>query len=324
MASTSGIINTQLTGVQDPNIMTAAAGSTPSAQSSTTVPQTTVTDTASSSLTPIPAAGSTSATGYNASQLSNPTQWDVTADQTVAGQLNKILDPNSPIIQQALSQGQQLANERGLSNSSMAQTAAQSAAYQAAVPIANADAQTNAKAAGYNADETNQFGIKNADYLNTASQFSANAANQKSIAQMQSDTQINLQKLDSATRENLATIEANYKTLMQSNQSASDLFRQVTQNITNIQMSNQMDGAAKQQAVDNQMKLLQNGMGVNGAISNLNLSGLLDFSGVSGAPATPPVDQSVFQSAAQSYGNPNMSPEASSIWPAYARTYGGS
>lgn len=246
------------------------------------------------------------ASTYNPSTLGTPTAWNVSGNQTVQGQLAQVMDPNSPIIQQAMTQGKEYANDRGLLNSSIGQGAAMSAAYAAALPIAQADASTYAKAAGYNADEQNQFNVRNQDAQNQSGQFNANANNQMGqaqlsaqtqavIAQLQAQTQTNLSyldhqtqtnlaNLDSATRTNLATIEANYHVLMQSNQSASNLFQQVTQNITNISMSNQMDAAAKQAAVDNQLKLLQSGMQVNGAVSNLNLGSLLDFSGM--APQT--------------------------------------
>ena len=58
-------------------------------------------------------------------------------------------------------------------NSSMAMTAADSAAYDAAMPIATADAATYSKAAGYNVDQANQVALKNTDYTNAAGQFNA-------------------------------------------------------------------------------------------------------------------------------------------------------
>lgn len=275
--------------------------------------------------TPAPAAAPVAAT-YQPSLLGNANKWNVDANQTTAGQLTSILDPNSPIIAQARAQGLQLANERGLLNSSIGEGAAMDSAYKVAVPIANSDAATQAKAAGYNADESNQFLVHNQDATNVAGQFNASAQNtltgqqlsantqketaqlqantQQTIAQLQAHTQTdlayldnttknNLANLDVTTRTNLATIEANYHTMMQSNQSSSDLFRQVTQNITTISMSKDLDGQAKQAAVDNQLLLLKNGMGVNGAVSNLKLDDLLDFSkmqGVTNASVDPNVD----------------------------------
>ena len=268
------------------------------------------------------------ASTYQAAQLGTPTQWNVTPEQTVEGRINNILNSDSPIVQMARTRAKEAANERGLLNSSMAVEAGEAAAYGAAVPIATADAATAAKAAGYNADQSNQFDVRNVDATNQASQFNAGAKNtltgqklasdtaleqsrisadtqlktanisaqtQRTIAELEAQTRTdlgyldaqtktNLAQLDSGTRTTLATIEANYKGLMQSNASASDLYRQVTQNITNISLSKDMDGPAKQTAVNNQIQLLQNGMSINGAISNLNLGDLLNFS-VNATPA---------------------------------------
>lgn len=249
---------------------------------------------------------------YNPSLLGDPTKWNVTPNQTVAGQITSILDPNSPIIQQARTQGLELANDRGLLNSSIGETAAMNSAYSAALPIASADASTYSKAAGYNADQSNQFAVKNQDATNTAGQFNSSQTNQMSqavlsaqtqtaIANLQSQTQTNLANLDNQTKTNLAglsnanqlalaTINGQNQSLLQSNQSASSLFSQITQNIATISASTTMDATAKQQAVDNQLQMLKNGLSINGAISNLNLSSLLDFSGSSTSGAMPVQD----------------------------------
>jgi hypothetical protein len=235
-----------------------------------------------------PVAPTASVAGYTAAQLGNPTAWNVTGEQTVAGQLGKILDPNSPIIQQARTQGLELANERGLLNSSIGETAAMDSAYRAAVPIATSDASTYAKAAGYNADEQNQFAVHNVDAKNDASRANLSAQTQVAIANLQAQTQTNLAYLDNQTKTNLANlsndnqiklanIEAQYHTVMQANASAQNLYSQITQNIATISASKDLDGAAKQAAVDNQLQLLKNGMQINGAISNLNLGDLLNF-----------------------------------------------
>lgn len=122
-----------------------------------------------------------SSQGYTAAQLSDPTKWNVDNNQTVRGQLSNILSSDSPIIQQARTRAAQAANDRGLSNSSLALTAGESAAYDAATPIATADAAAYGKAAGYNADEQNQFAVQNVGAQNNALQFGANATNTASM-----------------------------------------------------------------------------------------------------------------------------------------------
>jgi len=67
---------------------------------------------------------------------------EVTPGQTVQGQLDQILSSDSPLMQRAATQGAQVANSRGLLNSSMAAGAAQGAMIDRATPIASQDAQT--------------------------------------------------------------------------------------------------------------------------------------------------------------------------------------
>jgi len=104
-------------------------------------------------------------------------QWNIDGSQTVAGQLKDLLNPNNPLMQQARTGALEQMNNRGLSNSSMALTAGDAAAYQAAMPIAQADAATYAKATSYNADQKNQFALQG-----------NNLSSSQWIAQLQANT----------------------------------------------------------------------------------------------------------------------------------------
>ena len=112
--------------------------------------------------------------GYEARQLADPTKWNVTDDQTVSGQVRKLIDENNPLQQQAATRARQQMNAGGLMNSSMAVQAGQAAMYDAALPIAQADAGTYGRAAAYNADTENQFAGKNVDASNAAYGATAN------------------------------------------------------------------------------------------------------------------------------------------------------
>jgi hypothetical protein len=107
-------------------------------------------------------------------QAGATTTWTPSSQSTVAGQLTGLLDPNSPLIQQARAAAMDQANARGLQNSSMAATAGDAAAYNVALPIAQADASTYAKAGQYNADEANQF--KLADLQAAEQQYGTDVA----------------------------------------------------------------------------------------------------------------------------------------------------
>lgn len=106
-----------------------------------------------------------------------PTKWDVTADQTVQGQMVKILDPNSPYYQQWVTAGKAAALSNGFSNGSLMQTGILDSVMRGATPIATVDAGTYAKAAGYNADQENQTAYKQFDADTTAGLTNAGQTN---------------------------------------------------------------------------------------------------------------------------------------------------
>ena len=107
-------------------------------------------------------------TGINLSQLQNPTGWDVQPNETVRSQLQQIIADDSPLMQQARTRALQTANSRGLLNSSMAMTAADSAMYDAAMPIATQDASTYARAGEFNSNTKNTFSRDNNQFVRDA------------------------------------------------------------------------------------------------------------------------------------------------------------
>ena len=202
---------------------------------------------------------------YNAQTIS-PTKWNIDDKQTVAGQIQGIIASNSPLLQQAETAAKQAANARGLQNSSMAVTAGQAALYNTALPIAQADAQTYATNAQYNTETDNTTAKYNADATNTANQYNATATNNLLMQQMQENNKLQL-----------ADIEASYKTLMQLNASAGELYQQSVKNITDIIGNKDLDSEAKDAAIEHQLNYLKQGMNMFGAINNINLSSMLQF-----------------------------------------------
>lgn len=225
--------------------------------------------------------------------------WEVKPNQTVQGQVKAIIDENSPLMQQAETRSLQKANARGLMNSSIAVGAGQSALYDAAAPIAAADAATFARSGEFNAGAEQQTSLANQGSTNTAKQFNAGSTNQVNSQNSQLQTNVALNNaslnadlakfnasssnellklgMDAQTKTELASIEASYKTLMQANASASDLYKQMVQNAATIMQSKDMDAFTKQKAMQNQIAFLNSGLGVIGSISNLNLNDLLTF-----------------------------------------------
>lgn len=126
-------------------------------------------------------------TGINLSQLQGTTRWDVQPNETVRSQLQQIIADDSPLMQQARARALQTANSRGLLNSSMAMTAADSAMYDAAMPIATQDASTFARAGEFNANTSNTFARDNNQFTRDAFMADFNVGANDWAAQQQFD-----------------------------------------------------------------------------------------------------------------------------------------
>jgi hypothetical protein len=125
------------------------------------------------------AATTATATGYDPS-LGTAQAWTVDPNQTVQGQIAGITSKDSELMTMADTRATQALNRRGLANSSMAEQAREAALYEAAMPIAQQDAQTYATAGQYNTGNRQQMELANMDSKNTASRFFATAQNETS------------------------------------------------------------------------------------------------------------------------------------------------
>ena len=86
--------------------------------------------------------------------------WTPGKDATVQGQLTGLLDKGGPLMDRAATRADQQMNARGLLNSSIAVGAGQSALYDAALPIAQQDAQTFGRAGEVNARTAADFAMQ--------------------------------------------------------------------------------------------------------------------------------------------------------------------
>ena len=123
---------------------------------------------------------------------------------TVAGQLNNVLDPNSPLMQRAATIGSSMANKRGLLNSSIGVSAAMAPMIDAGLQIATPDAESNNQFKLFNANSANETNRFNASNLLSAGV--ANAGNLKDYASMQN--QLDIANLDVNTKLKIANIDA--------------------------------------------------------------------------------------------------------------------
>lgn len=179
-------------------------------------------------------------TGYNPAQATatkaesvgyDPKATTVDKNQTVQGQVEGIVDKNSPLMQQAERRALEQMNGRGLLNSSLAIGAGQSAVYDAALPIAQQDANTyftaNQKtvdaqnaALNFGAAAKNQASLAdaqlgtdvskaNAGMVNEAAARSSDAANQASLAKLDVDTKKYLSQQDIDARLQMSALDRN-------------------------------------------------------------------------------------------------------------------
>lgn len=272
-----------------------------------------------------PSIGSTGVPGaQDVAQLGQPQAWGVTSDQTVEGRIRSIIDSNNPIIQMARTKALEGMNARGLLNSSLATGAADAAAYAAATPIATADAATAAKAASYNADESNQFGIKNVEAQNTRANNQLTADTQLQVQRLQADSQMRLKQLDTQTQVQVQQLQADNAKLVQTDSQAATALNQAMVSMTNINMNDKMDANAKTQAIAQIQRDLKSSMRVLSATSGLDLASQLNFAGYDGfdasgnfigfnaagqtVPAPAPVDQPAVAGPAAAAAPPAPAP----------------
>ena len=318
----------------------------------------------------------------------NPDKRTVASNETVAGQLDTITSKGSPLIDRAVALATERSNSRGLQNSSMATQAGQAAVYDAALPIAQADAATYTLASRDNQSAGNEAGQFNANAVNQAGAQNVSEAGQTSRMKLGSDIEKGLitartdaekglitaktaaesslsaqsatqaqaqsrvqgeiqsgliktqEQADArlkeltgqietglvATRASaesrlqaekaqqqqdlvaaqgviekavqtlrgeqgvaLANIEANYKQLIQSSDSASKFYSETARDIGAVMANPDTSAEQKAVAVSKLSDVLQSGLTVIGQIGNIDIAGLLDFTKIATttAPAAP-------------------------------------
>ncbi len=154
---------------------------------------------------------------FNLSSVATTPKWEVDPKtQTVAGQLESVIAADSPLMQQARSRAQQAMNSRGLMNSSLAQSAADSAMYDTALKIAQPDANTYATAAR----DATQFGYDTAKL-----------------------------GLQTQAARDVADIEAQYKNLTQGSASATSVLNKMQDSLNALMANKDITDQTKRDAL---------------------------------------------------------------------------
>lgn len=247
-----------------------------------------------------PATSSTTSTSSTQSStptpqsLGLPATWTISPDQTVEGRINNLTDPNNPLIAQARSRALGTMNGRGLLNSSIAMGAADSAAYDAATPIATADAANASKVAGYNTDQKNQFAIKNLDDATNRYNIDTSAKTSRDNAQLSADTQVKIKQLDAEQQSKLEEIKSKDNAIIQNSNIASSAYDKYANTLYNNSVNKDMTPEARYQADQNAFNIYQQQLSLASKLMGVpDVSKLLDFTGVDPSAPPPPVDTTV-------------------------------
>lgn len=213
-------------------------------------------------------------TQAQAAQL-NPANLAQATTTTATDQLGNILNKGGALMQQSANMGNAQAAQRGLLNSSMGIQAAQNAMIQNATPLAQANANALNQGSQFNAQTTNQALTQNVQNQQQANQFNTQQSNAMSTWNAGQQNEATLKALDINSRETLANIEANYKTLMQTNSGATGMYEQMLKNLADIQGNKDMDAGTKANAIQNQLTYLRTGMSM---LQNMSgIQGLITF-----------------------------------------------
>lgn len=141
---------------------------------------------------------------------------------SMANNLAKTLNNNGLLMQTANQQGQRLAAQRGLQNSTLGAEASQRAMISAAMPIAQMDTQNQFAAQQAGLDRSHQLTMQGNQNQFVAGQANLDRAHQRGMAQLQGDINYNNQsRLNQAQNQfaaQQAGLDRSHQMTMQGNQ----------------------------------------------------------------------------------------------------------
>lgn len=210
----------------------------------------------------------------NFPQMPSPAQYNAVTREvnpetdTVQGQLNKILDPNSPLMRRASATARAEMASRGLLNSSLTNTAVISAMIDMGLPIAQADAQTYFNQNLKNQDYQNQAALTNSNWAN---EFAKNAYvtqldfwNQSNILNLQQKNNLEAMQYENQLKSDLLSLEYGLKYDLQQAQLDADLqntylsyYNDLLNQLNAILVDPNTDDATKRAMVNNYIKSIE-------------------------------------------------------------------
>lgn len=174
----------------------------------------------------------------------NPVEYQIDPEtMTVSGQLEALLAEDSPYMQMAKQYGLERANASGLLNSSMAAEAAWSAALEAAVPIAGADAEAYLTQQLANQEVVNQAARDYAQWQTEVSKANAEMANHTNELMLSINSDQAMKYADLALQERLAALNIDENLKIQTQNAATQIMQTGMQWLSEI---DQMEGLSEE------------------------------------------------------------------------------
>jgi len=218
--------------------------------------------------------------------------------QTAAGRLGSMLDSGSPLMERAATQGRQMANQRGLLNSSMAAEASQGAMIDRAQPFAMQDSNNLMQNARQNAAAQNEQAMLQSSTLADSFLNNQQFQQQGALQQQDYDIRSGLAQQQSGLQAQRDAQQFGYE------QSLTDQQAQIQEERDQLLFSQDLDRTAQEYGLRSDM-LEQEGQQ---AMENLYGTSLANAWGVMGNNVTDIVAQSMIE-INDIQSNPNIEPD---------------
>jgi hypothetical protein len=155
--------------------------------------------------------------------MPTPETWDVTSEQTAAGQFASIMDSDNPVFKIVQEQIMRSHAAQGGQNSLMASRSAAMAVADVGFKIASQDAATFARSAEFNAAMANQFGLAEQQFMHNAMLSEQNF--RQGVLMLREQHMANLDQInaDLSSRMKLMGLEANINLQLEATRQANVL-----------------------------------------------------------------------------------------------------
>ena len=182
---------------------------------------------------------------------------EVQEEELVSSQLEGLLSGDSKFIQNARRRAAELSNRRGQFTSSLFAGAAERAAIEAGLPIAQNDAQAFRDAASQNLVARNQNAIANIQRAASLDASLLSSRTSISLANLDASTRVGIANMTTLANIDMANLDSATRTKVTEMTNATQLLMQGMQSQLQLEMQNRSQSHDKELAVFNQQGRMQ-------------------------------------------------------------------